>query len=85
MKKNVISKKIIKVGNKHYTEEKYHPLFPSDRIITARTRKFTMEDFFNVGEFVLILLAGFLLLKIMFGFAHGMEAWSELDKLMRGY
>jgi hypothetical protein len=85
MKKNVISKKIIKVGNKHYTEEKYHPLFPSDRIITARTRKFTMEDFFNVGEFVLILLAGFFLLKIMFGFAHGMEAWSELDKLMRGY
>ena len=85
MKKNVISKKIIKVGNKHYTEEKYHPLFPSDRIITARTRKFTMEDFFNVGEFVLILLAGFFLLKIMFGFAHGMGAWSELDKLMRGY
>ncbi len=85
MKKNVISKKIIKVGNKHYTEEKYHPLFPSDRIITARTRKFTVEDFFNFGEFVLILLAGFFLLKIMFGFAHGMEAWSELDKLMRGY
>ena len=85
MKKRVISKETIKVGNKHYTEEKYHPLFPSDRIITARTRKFTMEDFFNVGEFVLILLAGFFLLKIMFGFAHGMEAWSELDKLMRGY
>ncbi len=85
MKKNVISKRIIKVGNKHYTEEKYHPLFPSDRIITARTRKFTVEDFFNFGEFVLILLAGFFLLKIMFGFAHGMEAWSELDKLMRGY
>ena len=85
MKKNVISKKIIKVGNKHYTEEKYHPLFPSDRIITARTRKFTMEDFFNVGELGLILLEGFFLLKVMFGFANGMEAWSELDKLMRGY
>ena len=85
MKKNVISKKTVKVGNKNYTEEKYYPLFPSDRIITTRTRKFTMEDFFNVGEFVLILLAGFFLLKIMFGFAHGMEAWSELDKLMRGY
>ena len=85
MKKNVISKKTVKVGNKHYTEEKYYPLFPSDRIITARTRKLTMEDFFNVGEFVLILLAGFFLLKIMFGFANGMEAWSELDKLMRGY
>ena len=85
MKKNVISKKTVKVGNKHYTEEKYYPLFPSDRIITARTRKLTMEDFFNVGEFVLILLAGFFLLKIMFGFANGMEAWSELDSIMRGY
>ena len=66
-------------------KEQYHPLFPSDRIITTRTRKLTMEDFFNVGEFILILLAGFFLLKIMFGFAAGMEAWSELDKLMRGY
>jgi len=85
MKKNVISKKTIKVGNKNYTEEKYWAMFPSDRIITTRTRKFTMEDFFNVGEFVLILLAGFLLLKIMFDFANGMEAWSELDTIMRGY
>ena len=85
MKKNVISKKTIKVGNKHYTEEKYRPMFPSDRIITTRTRKLTMEDFFNVGELVLILLAGFFLLKIMFGFANGMEAWSELDTIMRGY
>lgn len=85
MKKNVISKKTIKVGNKNYTEEKYWAMFPSDRIITARTRKFTMEDFFNVGEFVLILLAGFLLLKIMFDFGMAMEAWSELDKIMRGY
>ena len=85
MKKNVISKKTIKVGNKHYTEEKYHPLFPSDRIITARTRKLTMEDFFNVGEVVLILLAGFFLLKFMFDFGAAMEAWSELDTLMRGY
>ena len=85
MKKNVISKKTIKVGNKNYTEEKYWAMFPSDRIITARTRKFTMEDFFNVGEFVLILLAGFLLLKIMFDFANGMEAWAELDRMMRGY
>ena len=85
MKKNVISKKTIKVGNKNYTEEKYYPLFPSDRIITTRTRKFTMEDFFNVGEFVLILLAGFFLLKFMYDFGAAMEAWSELDKLMRGY
>ena len=85
MKKNVISKKTIKVGNKNYTEEKYWAMFPSDRIITTRTRKFTMEDFFNVGEFVLILLAGFLLLKIMFGFVNGMETLSEVDKLIRGY
>ena len=85
MKKNVISKKTIKVGNKNYTEEKYWAMFPSDRIITARTRKFTMEDFFNVGEFVMIMLAGFFLLKILFGFANAMEAWSELDTIMRGY
>ena len=85
MKKNVISKKTIKVGNKHYTEEKYWAMFPSDRIITARTRKLTMEDFFNVGEVVLILLAGFLLLKILFDFSTGMQALSELDTLLRGY
>ena len=85
MKKNVISKKTIKVGNKNYTEEKYWAMFPSDRIITARTRKFTIGDFFNVGEFVLILLAGFLLLKIMFSFANGMETLAELDKIIRGY
>ena len=85
MKKRVISKETIKVGNKHYTEEKYHPLFPSDRIITARTRKLTMEDFFNMGEVVLILLAGIFLLKIMFDFGMAMEAWSELDTIMRGY
>ena len=85
MKKRVISKDNIKVGDKHYTEEKYWAMFPSDRIITARTRKFTLEDFFNVGEVVMILLAGFFLLKIMFGFANGMEALSELDTLLRGY
>mgnify|MGYP001200550029 FL=1 len=55
------------------------------RIITTKKYKFTMEDFFNVGELVLILLAGFFLLKVMFGFANGMEAWSELDSIMRGY
>jgi len=85
MKKNVISKKTIKVGNKYYTEEKYRPMFPSDRIITARTRKLTMEDFFNVGEVALLLLAGIFLLKIMFDFGMAMEAWSELDTIMRGY
>ena len=44
-----------------------------------------MEDFFNVGEFILILLAGFLLLKILFDFSTGMQALSELDTLLRGY
>ncbi len=85
MKKKVISKNTIKVGKKSYTEEKYWAMFPSDRIITARTRKLTMEDFFNVGEVVLILLAGFLLLKILFDFSTGMQALSELDTLLRGY
>ena len=83
--KKVISKNTIKVGNKHYTEEKYWARLPSDRIITTRTRKLTMEDFFNVGEFILILLAGFFLLKFMFDFGTAMEAWSELDTLLRGY
>ena len=55
------------------------------RIITTKKYKLTMEDVFNVGELVLISLAGFFLLKIMFGFANGMEAWAELDTLMRGY
>ena len=83
--KKVISKNTIKVGDKHYTEEKYWARFPSDRIITTRTRKLTMEDFFNVGEFTLILLAGFFLLKFLFGFVNAMEAWVELDTLLRGY
>jgi len=85
MKKRVISKETVKVGNKHYTEEKYYPLFPSDRIITTRTRKITMTDVFNVCEFILISAAGFFLLKFMFDFGNALEAWSELDKLMRGY
>ena len=85
MKKRMISKETIKVGKKSYTEEKYWPMFPSDRIITTRKRKITMGDIFNVCEFVLISAAGFFLLKFMFDFGSAMEAWSELDKLMRGY
>lgn len=81
----MISKETIKVGKKSYTEEKYWPMFPSDRIITTRMRKITMGDIFNVCEFVLISAAGFFLLKFMFDFGSAMEAWSELDKLMRGY
>ena len=37
--KKVKSKKTIKVGKKYYTEEKYWARFPSDRIITTRTRQ----------------------------------------------
>ena len=53
--------------------------------ILMLNKDYTMEDFFNVGEVVLILLAGFFLLKFMFDFGAAMEAWSELDTLMRGY
>ena len=81
----MISKETIKVGKKSYTEEKYWPMFPSDRIITTRMRKITMGDIFNVLEIALISWAGFFLLKFMFDFGAAMEAWSELDKLMRGY
>ena len=45
----------------------------------------TVIKIFDVVEMVLILTAGFFLLKIMFGFSLGMEAWAELDNLMRGY
>jgi hypothetical protein len=55
------------------------------RIITTKKYKFTMGDFYNVGEFVFILLAGFFLLKILFGFANGIETLAEVDKLIRGY
>jgi len=45
----------------------------------------TVIKAFDVIEVVLILAAGFFLLKIMFGFSLGMEAWAELDTLLRGY
>ena len=59
MKKNVISKKTVKVGNKHYTEEKYWALFPSDRIITTRTRKIIIPQWMSVVLLTLVLLALF--------------------------
>ena len=43
------------------------------------------DNVFNVCEFVLISAAGFFLLKFMFDFGAAMEAWSELDTLLRGY
>ena len=48
MKKRVISKKTIRVGKKYYTEEKYWPLFPSDRIITTRTRQILPRTLYNL-------------------------------------
>ena len=36
-------------------------------------------------EIALLSWIGFILLKIMFDFGAAMEAWSELDKIMRGY
>jgi len=48
--KRVISKKTIKVGKQYYTEEKYWSMFPSDRIITTRTRKLTL------GEWLIVVI-----------------------------
>ena len=59
MKKRIISKKIIKVGKKHYTEEKYWAMFPSDRIITTRTRKIIIPQWMSVVLLTLVLLALF--------------------------
>ena len=56
MKKRMISKKIIKVGKKHYTEEKYWAMFPSDRIITTRTRKIIIPQWMSVVLLTLVLL-----------------------------
>ena len=85
MKKRVISKETIKVGDKRYTEEKYWARFPSDRIITTRTRKLTFGDLFHILELVALTWIGFFLMKFLFDFAAGMEALSEVDKLIRGY
>jgi|TARA_B100000287_G_scaffold299087_1_gene282298 hypothetical protein len=43
------------------------------------------EIVFDTIETILIFGAGFLLLKIMFGFSEGMYAWAELNRMMRGY
>ena len=55
------------------------------RIITTKSYKLTFKDIFNVLELVVITWIGFFLMKFMFDFAAGMEALSEIDKLMRGY
>ena len=55
------------------------------RIVTTKSYKLTFEDIFNVLELVVITWIGFFLMKFMFDFAAGMEALSEIDKLIRGY
>ena len=45
----------------------------------------TVIKLFDVVEMLLILSAGFFLLKILFGFAFGLEALANLDTMLRGY
>ena len=55
------------------------------RIITTKSYKFEMKDVFDVLEIALLSWIGFLLMKILFSFGAGIEALSEIDKVMRGY
>ena len=55
------------------------------RIVTTKSYKLTFKDIFNVLELVVITWIGFFLMKFMFDFAAGMEALSEIDKVIRGY
>ena len=55
------------------------------RIVTTKSYKLTFKDIFNVLELVVITWIGFFLMKFMFDFAVGMEALSEIDKVIRGY
>tara|TARA_B100002019_G_C21144522_1_gene534995 strand:- start:449 stop:655 length:207 start_codon:yes stop_codon:yes gene_type:complete len=55
------------------------------RIITTKSYKFEMKDIFDVLEIALLSWIGFLLMKILFSFGAGVEALSEIDKVMRGY
>ena len=45
----------------------------------------TVIKAFDVIEMVLLLTAGVFILKVLFGFSEGMQAWAELDTLLRGY
>jgi len=45
----------------------------------------TVMQIFDVIEIALLSWIGFILMKIMFDFAAGMEALSEIDKVIRGY
>ena len=44
----------------------------------------TVIKLFDIVEMLLILTAGFFLLKILFGFSLGLEALVELDTMLRG-
>ena len=66
-----------KVYKKHWTSP--------TRIITTKSYKFEMKDIFDVLEIALLSWIGFLLMKILFSFGVGIEALSEIDKVMRGY
>ena len=54
--KRVISKKTIKIGKKYYTEEKYWAMFPSDRIITIRTKKIIMPLLKKIQKILSMIL-----------------------------
>ena len=66
-----------KVYKKHWTSP--------TRIITTKSYKFEMKDIFDVLEIALLSWIGFLLMKILFSFGAGIEALSEIDKVMRDY
>ena len=55
------------------------------RIITTKSYKFEMKDIFDVLEIALLSWISFLLMKILFSFGAGIEALTEIDKVMRGY
>ena len=43
----------------------------------------TVMKAFDVIEMVLILGTGILLMKIMWGFSEGMNAWAELHRILQ--
>jgi len=55
------------------------------RIITTKSYKLTFKDILNVLELVALTWIGFFLINFLYDFAAGMEALSEIDKVIRGY
>ena len=85
LKKQVISKEVIWKDGKQYIEERYRPLFPSDRIITMRRRKITLDMIFSFMELLLISICGVYLIWFLLKFSSAMSAWSDLHNMMLGY